>query len=107
MASNRVRLLTKWGQWDPDTWSCMVVWRGEYSERYQAEVQTAIGTGILVVADRRIDNRVLVAMRVPLTETVTQKDSERWDDMVRERLYAPPPRCFAVRNIYRRGGRRK
>ncbi|GEM_PF-5371349 len=108
MENDGVRPHTTWGQWDSDTWPETVLWRGEYSEQYQAEVQrTAMGVGVLAVFDREAGNSVVVMFPIPLPEMVAPKDSERWDDMVRKRLYAPPPRCFAVRNTYRRGGRRK
>jgi len=108
MENDGMRPHTTWGQWDPDTWPETVVWRGEYSEQYQAEVQrTAMGVGALAVFDREAGNTVVVVFPVSLPETARQVDSDQWDGMVRKRLYAPPPLPFAIRNVYRRGWRRK
>lgn len=107
MADDGMRPHTTWGQWDARTWDETVLWRGEYSEQYQAEVQrTAMGVGALAVFDREAGSSVVVVFPVPIPETVTPRDSDQWDDMVRKRLYALPPRPFAIRNTYRRGGRR-
>lgn len=102
-----IRPFTGHGQWDPDSWPETVVWRGEYSERWQAEVQqTAAGMGVLAVFDRKFDSRKDLATPVPLPEVVTDADAEYWDWLVRKHVYAPQPRPFAIRNTYRRGRRK-
>ncbi|MDO8584583.1 MAG: hypothetical protein Q7R85_00485 [bacterium] len=108
MENDGVRPHTEWGQWDATTWPDTVLWRGEYSERYQAEVQrTAMGIGVLALFDHERRNCLVTLWPVPLPVEAAVADADRWNRTVRDHLYAPPPRYFAVRNVYRRGWRRK